>query len=85
MKKGYVILAGYPANETGYPTGYQKRPDIRCNPRKIVEPQYSDFATDLDDGEVGLKVEVGHVPEGNTLRPHVEHLQQQPSSKKATH
>ena len=35
----------------------------------------SDFATDLDDGEVGIKVEVCDVPEGNTLRPHVEHLQ----------
>ena len=30
----YGYLAGYPAKETGYPTGYQKRQDIRCNPRQ---------------------------------------------------
>ena len=31
------FLAGYPATETGFPAGYKKRPDIRCNPN-IYKP-----------------------------------------------
>ena len=32
---GYPVIrpAGYPANETGYPSEYKKRPDIRYNPK----------------------------------------------------